>query len=173
MKPSVKPLVSKTKKKEVTKQEIHTLNKKKVLPVIVKKQKKGSLSKITHSTKRYGKQVAKNILLSKVFHVLFKIIIGALLFFGVSYGLYGYFNKSLVNDIVVSKSEIVDRVAKLTLLPKGAPDAIVRVEDPDTLKKQNSFYENVKIGDYILIYQKLAVIYDLRNNLILAIKKSE
>ena len=31
----------------------------------------------------------------------------------------------------------------------------------------------VKEGDYIVMYPKLAVIYDLRNNSIVAIKKSE
>lgn len=173
MKSSVKlPPSNKIKKnlKSVpSKKKVETIS----IKTPVKKEKNIRFAKVKHSTKRYGKQLVKNMLLSKLFHIVFKVMVGILFFGIVSYLLYGYFNRTLANDIVVSKSEIVDRVAKLTSLPKGNPDAIVRVEDPEALKKQNSFYEDVKIGDYIVMYPKLAVIYDLRNNSIVAIKKTE
>ena len=117
--------------------------------------------------------MVKSILLSKLFHTAFKVTASILIFSGVSYGLYSYFNRSLENDVVVSKSEIVDRVSKLTTVPKGAPDAVVRVQDPEILKKQNEFYTNVKEGDYIIMYPKMAVIYDLRNNSIVSEKRTE
>lgn len=136
------------------------------------KKKSTKLSKVKNSTKHYTKQAIKSVLLSHVFHTMFKVTLVALFFSVVSYGLYEYFKKPL-NGVVVSKSEIVDRVAKLTPLPPGTPDAIVRVEDAESLQQQNNFYLNVKSGDYILMYPKLAVIYDLRNNSIVAVKKSE
>ena len=56
-------------------------------------------------------------------------------------------------------------------LPPEAPYEIVRVQDEEDLKKQNEFYKDVKEGDYILMYKKVAIIYDLRNNAIVAIKR--
>lgn len=126
---------------------------------------------VGHSAKRYSKRVVKNMLLSRTFHTVFKIGAGVLLFSLVSYAGYNHVKVAFVNDVVVSKSEIIDRVAKLTSLPELPPEAVVRVEDPERLKKQNNFYENVKNGDYIVMYPKLAIIYDLRNNNIVAIKK--
>lgn len=64
------------------------------------------------------------------------------------------------------------RVAKHTPLPEGEPEAVVRVQDPESLKKQNNLYENVKEGDYIVIYPTLAVVYDLRNDHIVALKST-
>jgi hypothetical protein len=149
------------------------VTKKIILEKKVQKKKKSLFLKVGHSAKRYSKQTVKNILLSHAFHIFFKIFVGLILFCSVSYGVYMHFHASISNGVVVSKSEIVDRVAKLTTLPSGQPDAIVRVEDAEELKKQNSFYENVKIGDYILMYPKVAVIYDLLNNRIVSVKKSE
>ena len=135
--------------------------------------KRGFISSIARSTKRYGKQTVRDILLSKLFHTTFKFFIGLLISGVAVYGAYTYFGSSIENDVIVSKSEIVARVAKLTDTQNATPDAVVRVQDAETLKKQNEFYMDVKEGDYIVMYPKLAVIYDLRNNSIVAIKKSE
>ena len=162
--------VKKFKKNEVS------LKKKSVTNAVSSPLKQATPSyylKIKNSVKRRSKQALRGMLLSKLFHTGFKIVVGVLLFSGVSYGLYSYYNPTLKNDVVVSKSEIVDRVSKLTTIPEGEPDAVVRVQDPDTLKKQNIFYTNVKEGDYIVMYPKMAVIYDLRNNSIVAEKRTD
>lgn len=130
-------------------------------------------SRIGIRCKRFGKRALRSLLLSNLFQ---KIITGVVSIVFVSvclYGVYHYFRNTFINDVIVSQSEIIDRVAKLSSLPEGKPEAVVRVEDAEILKKQNIFYENVKVGDYILMYPKIAVIYDLRNNTIVAIKKSE
>jgi hypothetical protein len=136
-------------------------------------QKKRPLSGVGRSTKRYGKRVLKGMLLSSTFHVVFKVVAGFALSGAIFYGSYALMGKSLAHDVVVSKSEIVSRIAKLTPVPEEAPDAVVRVQDPETLKKQNIFYDRVKEGDYIVMYPKVAIIYDLRNNEIVAVKKTE
>lgn len=162
--------VKKFKKNEVS------LKKKSVTSAVSSSLKQTTPSyylKIKNSVKRRSKQALRDMLLSKLFHTGFKIVVGVLLFSGVSYGLYSYYNPTLKNDVVVSKSEIVDRVSKLTAIPEGEPDAVVRVQDPETLKKQNIFYTNVKEGDYIVMYPKIAVIYDLRNNSIVAEKRTD
>jgi hypothetical protein len=137
------------------------------------RQKKQPLSSIGRSTKRYGKVALKGMLLSPVFHSAFKIVTGLAISGSMLYGSYAFMGKLLAHDVVVSKSEIVSRIAKLTPVPEEVPDAVVRVQDPETLKKQNIFYNRVKEGDYIVMYPKIAIIYDLRNNEIVAVKKTE
>jgi hypothetical protein len=130
------------------------------------------LSKIARTTKRYGKQTLRDLLLSKTFHTSFKIFLGLMISSSALYGAYALIGNTLANDIVVSKSEILMRVAKHTELPKGNPEAVVRVQDAESLKKQNDFYSNVKEGDYIVMYQDLAIIYDLRNDSVVALKRT-
>jgi hypothetical protein len=131
------------------------------------------LSKIARSTKRYGKQTLRDLLLSKTFNSGFKVLIGVLISGTALYGAYAFIGNTFANDIVVSKSEILARAAKHADLPSGNPDAVVRVQDPETLKKQNDFYANVKEGDYIIMYPNVAIIYDLRNDSVVALKRTD
>lgn len=138
-----------------------------------KSVRQSPLSRIARSTKRYGKQTLRDLLLSKTFHTTFKVVIGLMISCSALYGAYAFIGNTFANDIVVSKSEILARVAKHTELPSGEPDAVVRVQDAGVLKKQNDFYINVKEGDYIVMYSKVAIIYDLRNDSIVALKRTE
>lgn len=133
----------------------------------------GTLSRTLRVSKRYGKQTLRAMLLSHTFHTTFKVIVGLGISYAALHGAYLYIGKSFADDVVVSQSEIIARVAKLTEVPLETPEDIVRVQNPDDLRKQNNFYENVKEGDYIVMYPKLAVIYDLRNNSIVAVKKTD
>jgi hypothetical protein len=134
--------------------------------------KRGTVSKIARSTKRYGKQTLRDLLLSKTFHTSFKILLGLMISGSALYGAYAFIGNTLANDVVVSKSEILVRIAKHVELPKSEPEAVVRVQDAINLKKQNDFYSNIKEGDYIVMYQDLAIIYDLRNDAVVALKKT-
>lgn len=131
-----------------------------------------ALSRIARTTKRYGKQTLREILLSKTFHSSFKIFFGLLVAGTAMYGAYAFIGNSVVNDVVISKSEIIARVGKHIELPPGEPEAVVRVQDAETLQKQAILFENVKEGDYILMYPSLAVVYDLRNDHIVALKST-
>ncbi len=122
--------------------------------------------------KRYAKQGVKSMLLSPVFHSTVKIIATAVIVVSMLYGSYLYIGKTFANEVIVSQSEIVSRVGKLTDLPQEDPLEVVRVQDEEDLRKQNPFYKDIKEGQYILIYRKLAVIYDLRNNNIVGIKRN-
>ena len=121
--------------------------------------------------KRYVKQGVRSILLSPSFHSSFKVVATAVIVVSLLYGSYLYIGKTFANEIVVSQSEIIARVSRLTALPQENPYEIVRVQDEEDLQKQNPFYKNVKEGNYILMYKNLAVIYDLRNNVIVGIKR--
>jgi hypothetical protein len=131
---------------------------------------KRGISSIAKSAKRYSKQTLRDLLLSKTFNKGFKVIIAVLVFGSALYGAYAFIGDSLAHEVVVSESEILERVGKHTELPEGKPEAIVRVQDPETLKAQNALYENVKEGDYIVMFPTLAVVYDLRNDHIVALK---
>lgn len=130
-------------------------------------------SPLLRAVKRRSKQTLRDILLSRTFHNGFKVLVGLLISGSALYGAYALIGNSIANDVVVSKSEILLRVGKHIELPEGEPEAVVRVQDPETLQKQNGLYENVKEGDYIVVYPTLAVVYDLRNDHIVAMKRTE
>ncbi len=116
------------------------------------------------------------MLLSKFFHRLVYVVGISVLTLSALYGAYAWFNPTLERNVIVSQSEIVSRISKLTPLPSHeVPEAVVRVENAEVLKKQSEFYggSTVKEGDYIVIYPSLAVIYDLRNNTIIATKRMQ
>ncbi len=145
-------------------------------------KKSRQISTVTHKEiaspylkkiKRYTKQGVKSLLLSSAFHSSFKIVSWVVISFGFVYGSYFFISKTFANEVVVSQSEIVARVARLTPLPAEDPYEIVRVQDETDLRKQNPFYKDIKEGDYILMYKNVAVIYDLRANAIVAVKHVE
>lgn len=138
---------------------------------VVSKTKNKVSSPYVKKIKRYTKQGVKSVLLSPVFHSIFKVTSTAAVVVAMLYGSYLYIGKTFANEVIVSQSEIVARVGKLTSLPSEDPYEIVRVQDEESLRKQNPFYQDVKEGDYILMYRNLAVIYDLRNNTIVGIKR--
>ena len=137
----------------------------------VKATRKKIRSPYSRKLKRYAKQGLKSILLSPLFHSSFRVVTAILISSSLLYGSYLFIGRTFANEIIVSQSEIVARVSKLTTLPSEAPYEIVRVQDEEDLRKQNPFYKDVKEGNYILMYKNLAVIYDLRNNAIVAIKR--
>lgn len=158
---------------KTSKNTTKTLPKKTVSKQVVRSSKRSPLSSVARSTKRYGKKTLRDLLLSKTFNSAFKVFIGLLVSASALYGAYALIGNTFANDIIVSKSEILARVAKHAELPTGNPDAVVRVQDAATLKKENGFYENVKEGDYIIMYPNLAIIYDLRNDSIVGLKRTE
>lgn len=134
---------------------------------IVSQTKRNSVSK---SVTNLAKKSLRSILLSSTLHKDVRLAIIGALIFAPFYGAYAYIGKTVANEVVISKSQILERVATHTNLPAGNPEAVVRVQDAESLKSQNSFYNNIKSGDYIIMYKSLAVIYDLRNDQVLATK---
>lgn len=126
-----------------------------------------------NTVKNKTKKLIRSVLLLKSFQYVVSILFFISLISSVAYGAYALVGSSVAEDVIVSKSEIVKRVTKFIVLPEGEPQAVVRVEDAESLKKQNGFYEGVKEGDYILVYQKVAIIYDLRNDAIVGLKSTE
>lgn len=60
-----------------------------------------------------------------------------------------------------TKSQLVEEIGKMIILPEGEEPTIATVVDPELLKDQ-PFFKNAKSGDRVLIYSKdsRAVLYD-------------
>jgi hypothetical protein len=137
-----------------------------------KTQRHSKVSSVGRSVKKYGKQTLRDLLLSKTFYAVTKIVIGIFISSTALYAAYAFIGNSIEHDVVISQSEILSRVGKHLELPAGEAESIVRVQDPENLKHQNDLFENVKEGDYIIIYPTLAVVYDLRNDHIVAMRST-
>lgn len=96
-----------------------------------------------------------------------KIIVLGLLFV-ILVVLGGYFYKKANNlskdpQVAVEKEteDLVSKVSKLILLPKGETPTVATVSDPEKLKNQ-PFFAKAKTGDKVLLYQvaKKAYLYD-------------
>ena len=132
---------------------------------------RNSTPTIRKKLKRYAKQGFKSLLLAPSFHVAVKVCSAVLLVSSLLYASYFFIGKTFANEVVISQSEIVARVGRLTTLPEGLPDEIVRVQDGEDLRKQNSFYKDIEEGNYILMYKDTAVIYDLRADRVVGVKR--
>ena len=129
-------------------------------------------SSFSKKIKRHTKQGIKSLLLSTTFYSTCKVMSVAVVSFGLLYASYFFISKSFANEVIVSQSEIVARVAKHTALPNENPYEVVRVQDEEDLRKQNPFYKDVKEGNYIIVFKDLVIIYDLRNDAIIGIRRS-
>lgn len=138
---------------------------------VVSKKMTTPSPKLTRLVKRGSKKVVKRMLLSPAFHSFVRYSTFMMIGLFVVYGVYHFASTTFANEVVVSKSEIISRVAKHQVLPSLSPTDIVRVQDPEDLKRQNPFYNNIKEGDYILMYPSMAIIYDLRNDVIVGVKE--
>lgn len=130
-------------------------------------------SRLAKTTQRFAKQTLRQILLSKMFQATAKVLIVGLFAGGVGVIGYKLIDTTFANEVVISKSEIIRSVSKHVVVPEEEPEAVVRVQDAETLKQQNVFYTDVKIGDYILVYRHMAIIYDLRNDVIVAMRQTK
>lgn len=135
-------------------------------------QRRG-MGRIAHAAKRYGKQTLRDLLLSKTFHAGFKLLVGIAIGGSALYGAYAFIGNSVAQEVVISESEILTRIKKHTPLPDEKPESVARVQDPEALRGQAGLYENIKVGDYIVIYKSVAVVYDLRNDRIIALKSRQ
>ncbi len=101
-----------------------------------------------------------------------KLFIGVLFGFGLlGLGIAGYafYRASSVKSELdtlretrtQSKTQLVEEVGKLVVLPNDEEPTIATVVDPESLKGQ-TFFKNAKAGDRVLIYAKdsRAILYD-------------
>jgi hypothetical protein len=83
---------------------------------------------------------------------------------GTSIYFYNKYSQINVNPQQVAQEQaasIVKMVGDLIVLPQGETPSLMKITDPTKLKGQ-PFFDNSKIGDYILLYYnaKEAILYD-------------
>ena len=122
-------------------------------------------------SKRYLKQLTKRVLLSPLFHVSCKVLSILFVMVCIGYGSYFFISKTFADGVVVSQAEILKQVTRHTTLPETKLYSLVRVQDENALKSQNPFFSLAKVGDYIIVYENMVIIYDLRNDKIVAKKE--
>ncbi len=69
-------------------------------------------------------------------------------------------------NIAVAKS-IVEKVRKLYVIPADVEPTVAQIVDVNKLKEKNSFYNNAKNGDYLIVTSTRALLYDPSRNIIL------
>jgi len=64
--------------------------------------------------------------------------------------------------------EVIEKVSKLIVLPKGEEPVMATITDADALVKEQLFYTGSQNGDVVLMYQKAlkAIIYSGERNII-------
>ena len=100
----------------------------------------------------------------------FKILSVVLLFALFVVG--GLYLKTLKEKAAIEKAEdiTVSQVSKLMLLPEEKPQ-ITTVENVEKAKERDfNFFKNVKVGDKLLAYQNLVVLFDPKANKILNVQ---
>lgn len=117
---------------------------------------------------RHVKKTTRKVLLSPTFQKTARNIMVGIIVVISLYGIMVYAKKALQHDVVVSKGEIIDRVSQHTTLPKGDPTSVVRVQDASRLQQQNAFYKDVSQGDYVIVFSSQVIIYNLREDRIVA-----
>ena len=72
-----------------------------------------------------------------------------------------------VEGNIKTNSDLEKYVGRLIELPKEQPVARFKVRDVEALKAQSDFYKDIKIGDYLLVYPSLIIIYDANKDIII------
>jgi hypothetical protein len=98
-----------------------------------------------------------------------------ILLMGLAFGFYQFQKINDANKLkneqaqqakaVVNDDDIVRAVSKLMLLPSEKPSVAV-ITDVANIKSEQPFFANAQDGDRILVYSDRAVIYSVKNNLV-------
>lgn len=59
-----------------------------------------------------------------------------------------------------ARRDILEKVQRHVVLPEGSEPLVATIVDIEQLIKQNEFYRNGKNGDYVIVTEKFALLYD-------------
>lgn len=97
-----------------------------------------------------------------IFTLLFLATLGGLIYS--QYELYKLKDPTYQQKVAESEMQkIVSKVSKLILLPEENPQIVI-VQDVDKLRPLQPFFKDAENGDYVLVYQNLALIYSPTKN---------
>lgn len=65
-------------------------------------------------------------------------------------------------------AEVIEQLSSILLIPEGGDPTVAKVQDVEALKRTNeSFYKDVAVDDYIVLYPDRAIIYRKSDNQII------
>ncbi len=116
-----------------------------------------------------GEAVASQVKLPKkgklgklIFALIFLATLGGLIYS--QYELYKLKDPTYQQKIAADETnKIISKVSKLILLPEETPQIVV-VQDVEKLRPLQPFFKDAENGDYVLVYQNLALIYSPTKN---------
>lgn len=94
-------------------------------------------------------------------------IFSIFILFSVIYGL-AISNKTRAESI--TQDVVLNDLSKQIILPNETPVKIIRIQEVKNLIKQDSFYKDAENGDYIIVFEKMAIIYNFDKKLIKNVK---
>lgn len=62
---------------------------------------------------------------------------------------------------------IIQQVRKIYLIPSDVEPTVATIVNVDALKARNDFYKSAKNGDYLLVTNERAILFDAKKNMIL------
>lgn len=99
----------------------------------------------------------------KVFFVFLSFILLAFIV------LYGIFLVKKTNAESITQKTILTQISKSINLPDDFK-YILRVSDNKDLELEDTLYKGINIGDYIIVYSSMVIVYDFDKNFIKNIK---
>jgi len=99
----------------------------------------------------------------KVFFVFLSFILLAFIV------LYGIFLVKKTNAESITQKTILTQISKSINLPNDFK-YILRVSDNKDLELEDILYKGINIGDYIIVYSSMVIVYDFDKNFIKNIK---
>lgn len=109
----------------------------------------------------------RRISFSRSFKIMFLSLVSGLM---VVIVIFGYINSARTKAESITQDNVISQLSKQIVLPNEIPVTFLRVSDAKTLALQDEFYKNVQNGDYIIVYNSMALVYDFSNNRIENVK---
>lgn len=102
--------------------------------------------------------------LSKVTVLLFVIVFIFLIL------LISIFKNKFSNSNSITQQSVLVQLKEEINLPDNDPNSFMRISDASSLSSQDIFYKDAKNGEYIIVYDSLALVYDFDDKKIINIR---
>lgn len=105
------------------------------------------------------------------FFKLFRLAFISVAFLSITFLIvYAVFLNNKTSAESINQNTVLNQLSKNLILPNEEVVEMRRVSDARILSEQEAFYDNVKNGDYIIVYKSMSILYDFDKSLIKKIK---
>lgn len=126
------------------------------------------MNKINLQKNKYKKIL---YILSRYFHKYFKVIsLSFVVFLILIIVITSLINSSRSKAESITQETVLSELKKTISIPDYAPTSIMRVSNAKELSSQDEFYKNIENGDYIIVYDNIALVYNFDKDYIKNVK---